>query len=136
MVQGWHTAWVPPVEKVPGGQSSHTVSCHSVPEEQECLGEGSTGASPPLRLGAGLWALYLHRVLWLTCLLHPLAQAAGTVGPALSTTVPILLHTEVALVAATHGVPPTIALLPGHLAHAWDPREGAQRNSKDCHGWW
>lgn len=28
LVQGWHCSRAPLGEKVPGGQSSHTVSCH------------------------------------------------------------------------------------------------------------
>ena len=33
LVQGWHSSRVPLGEKVSGGQSSHTLSCHSVPEK-------------------------------------------------------------------------------------------------------
>lgn len=85
LLQGSHTAWVPPAEKVPGGQSSHTVSCHSVPEKRECQAGGSSGLpTPGLCLG-----LCPHRVLGLTCLLHPLAWSAVTVVPALSTIVPV-----------------------------------------------
>lgn len=58
--------------------------------------------------------------LWLTSLLHPLAWSADPVGPALSTVVPFLRHTEVALVTAAHGVLRADALSPRHQAHGWD----------------
>ena len=63
LVQGRHSPRVPLGEKVPGWQSSHTVSCRSVPEEGEGWAEGPEGAAraePGFPHQAWAWGLCLQ----------------------------------------------------------------------------
>lgn len=107
-----------------GVGSCASLQLAQVPYHQGGLKWPWQGRACSSRQTVGSWRRGV-RVCWrgLTCLLYPLAWAAGGVGPAGVTVVTVLADAEAPMVTAAHSVGYAGAHAPGDQAQGWGPRE-------------